>query len=334
MEFYIIGLLISLAIILVSCELFTNGIEWLGKMLKLGDGVVGSIFSAIGTCLPETMIPIIAILFSGDSKENVDVGIGAILGAPFMLSTLAFFVTGLSVLVFKQRRRTGMEMQVNNSILKRDIGFFIVVYAFGISAAFIDNKLIKNIIAALLPVLYVYYVLLTVRRDHQSHGSIDVLYLKKYLNLPATGPVVAVQISLALLGIVFGAELFVGNLRDTSHLFGISPLVLSLIITPIATELPEKFNSIIWIAKKKDTLALGNITGAMVFQSCIPVSIGIIATSWELDGKALISALIAVASASLTYLWIAAKEKLTPAPLLAGGAFYAIFIFLLIRIYF
>ncbi len=334
MEFYIIGLLISLAIILVSCELFTNGIEWLGKMLKLGDGVVGSIFSAIGTCLPETMIPIIAILFSGDSKENVDVGIGAILGAPFMLSTLAFFITGLSVLVFKQRRRTGMEMQVNNSILKRDIGFFIVVYAFGISAAFIDNKLIKNIIAALLPVLYVYYVLLTVRRDHQSHGSIDALYLKKYLNLPTTGPVVAVQISLALLGIVFGAELFVGNIRDTSHLFGISPLVLSLIITPIATELPEKFNSIIWIAKKKDTLALGNITGAMVFQSCIPVSIGIIATSWELDGKALISALIAVASASLTYLWIAAKEKLTPAPLLAGGAFYAIFIFLLIRIYF
>src|SRR5665647_3849985 len=30
-----------------------------------------------------------------------------------------------------------------------------------------------------------------------------------------------------------------------------------------------------WVRQEKDTLALGNITGAMVFQTCIPVAFGI-----------------------------------------------------------
>lgn len=106
--------------------MFTNGIEWLGKRLKLGDGVVGSIFSAVGTCLPETMIPIIAIIFSNRTSDSVDIGIGAIIGAPFMLSTLAFFVTGISVLIFWKRRKTGMVMKVNTKILSRDIGFLLL----------------------------------------------------------------------------------------------------------------------------------------------------------------------------------------------------------------
>ena len=52
--------------------------------------------------------------------------------------------------------------------------------------------------------------------------------------------------------------------------------LIALVLAPLATELPEKFNSIIWLRDNKDTLALGNITGAMVFQSTIPVSVGIL----------------------------------------------------------
>ena len=90
----IIILILSLFIILLSCELFTNGIEWMGSRLKLGDGIVGSVFSAVGTCLPETLIPIIAIFWPLNNKKSIDIGIGAIVGAPFMLATLAFFIQG------------------------------------------------------------------------------------------------------------------------------------------------------------------------------------------------------------------------------------------------
>jgi cation:H+ antiporter len=322
----LVSLVLSLGIILISCELFTNGVEWLGKKLKFGDGVVGSIFSAIGTCLPETIIPIIAILFAKNSANNVDIGIGAIVGAPFMLSTLAFFLTGLSVLIFWRRRKTGLRMNVNNRILSRDIGFFIIIYTIGIAVALLDNKPLKYLVAMFLLGYYVYYIVLTVKNDVESHNKLEALYFTRLANLKPSMAAIVLQVALALGGIIFGAEIFVSSIEATADIFGISALALSLIITPIATELPEKFNSIIWISKKRDTLALGNITGAMVFQSCIPVTIGILATSWELDAKALASATAALLSSGVVYLWIKIKGSLNPFPLLLGGVFYAAFI--------
>lgn len=323
----IIQLLMSLAIILISCELFTNGVEWLGKMLKVGDGVVGSIFSAVGTCLPETMVPVIAILFFDKKKDSIDIGIGAIIGAPFMLSTLAFFVTGISVLVFWQKRKTGLDMNINSDILSRDISFFIITYSIGISSAIINIQYIRNLIALFLVAAYISYIFITVSQDTTNHGSIDSLYFSKVFDVKPNLGNVLFQVSAALMGIVLGANIFVKNIERISDLIGISALVLSLVVTPIATELPEKFNSIIWISKKKDTLALGNITGAMVFQSCIPVSIGIIATPWRLGHNIIVCAILSVLSASTTYFWLEKKKKLNPAPLIMGGVFYLIFIF-------
>lgn len=332
MWFDIFGLVLSLAIILLSCELFTNGIEWLGRRLKVGDGVVGSIFSAVGTCLPETAIPIIAILFSTGTAGSTSIGIGAIVGAPFMLSTLAFFVTGISVLIFWRRRKTGMVMNVNHAILSRDITFFIVVYSIGIASSFVRIGFIRHLVALFLVVSYVYYIILTVRNDRENHNELQELYIVKFLRVRPGLLIILFQVAISLAGIVFGAELFVKDIENVSGLFGIQPLVLSLIVTPIATELPEKFNSIIWISKRKDTLALGNVTGAMVFQSCIPVTVGILATSWELDIKVIVSAIIAILSATATYLWIELKGKLNPIPLIGGGIFYILFIsFLVVR---
>lgn len=319
-------LLLGLAIILISCELFTNGIEWLGKRLRLGDGVVGSVFSAVGTCLPETMIPIIAILFSNGSENSMDIGIGAIMGAPFMLSTLAFFITGASVLVFWKRRKTGMKMQVNNVILARDIGFFMIVYTIGIAAAFIKLDLAKVLISILLVAIYIYYIVLTVKQDNESHSSIEKLYASRYLKVKTNMSSIAFQVALALGGIVIGAHVFVKEIELVAEHFGISALILSLIVAPIATELPEKFNSIIWVSRKKDTLAMGNITGAMVFQSCIPVAIGVYFTNWELDNRVIFSGLLSIAAAGVVYLWIKLKGSLSPQPLIAGGVFYMIFI--------
>src|ERR671915_2192086 len=106
-------LLGSFVIILAGAELFTNGIEWFGRKLDLAEGAVGSVLAAVGTALPETMIPIIAILFASGSEASAHVGVGAILGAPFMLSTLAMFVTGIAVLGVAGRRANGDSMIVD-----------------------------------------------------------------------------------------------------------------------------------------------------------------------------------------------------------------------------
>ena len=53
---------VSLALILFACELFTNGVEWAGKKMDLSRGATGSVLAAVGTALPETSIPILALI--------------------------------------------------------------------------------------------------------------------------------------------------------------------------------------------------------------------------------------------------------------------------------
>ena len=79
------------------------------------------------------------------------------------------------------------------------------------------------------------------------------------------------QALLALALIVVGAQIFVDAVEHTAEVAGLPASLVALVLAPLATELPEKINSVIWVRDVKDTLALGNITGAMVFQSTVPV---------------------------------------------------------------
>jgi len=313
-------LIVSLVVILISCEFFTNAIEWFGKKLKVGEGVVGSIFAAVGTCLPETLVPLIAI-FSG-SAEGSEVGIGAIAGAPFMLSTLAFFITGLAVVIYSGCKRRTTEMSINTNIISRDIMFFIFVYSIAIAASFVKIRMVHYSVAAFLILAYVYYVYLTSKRDSHSDSELEELTFAKIFKCDTSMGIILFQLAVAMTGIIIGAEFFVKAMESTSHVLNISPLIISLILAPIATELPEKFNSVIWIGRKKDTLALGNITGAMVFQSCIPVSIGLLFTSWDLNNIALFSALVSILSALINYIMLKLRNKMSPYVLMSGGIFY------------
>ncbi|TGE31947.1 sodium:calcium antiporter [Desulfosporosinus sp. Sb-LF] len=325
-----IGLLIvSLGIILIGAEAFTNGIEWLGQRLKLGAGAVGSILAAVGTALPETMVPIMAFLSGGNGTEGSDIGIGAILGAPFMLATLAFFVTGLSVLLFRRKNRP---LLLDPVVVKRDLKFFLIVYSMAILASFLPNQTLKNGASLVLVAAYGVYVYQTLRdcKDGCTHEKLAPLYMARRTPNPSM-IMILLQISLALMAIVFGASGFVDAVEPIAVSVGIPVFVLALIITPIATELPEKFNSVLWIRRGKDTLAMGNLTGAMVFQSSVIPAIGIVITPWKLDTLALWSAFLALGAAMIPYSSLRRKGVIFPTDLLIGGVFYLLFILTVFR---
>lgn len=317
-------LVVSLGVILLGCDLFTNGVEWAGKKLRLAEGVVGSVLAAVGTCLPETLIAILAIVFSRKTEGGEGIGIGAILGAPLMLSTLAFFITGLAVLYFARAGRRTRRMRVNTKILGRDLRFFFVVFGMSALASFLKIRALKYVAAAVLVGLYALYVRQTFADEPGSDVDEDISPLHfDRRNLEPALWLVIVQSIAGVAILVFGAHLFVGELHDASVATGIPALVLSLIITPIATELPEKMNSILWIRQKKDTLALGNISGAMVFQSSISPAIGMTFTRWELDSQAIACVVVALASSATAWAEMTWRKRLSPYSLLLGGVFYA-----------
>ena len=314
--------------------------EWFGKHFDLAEGAVGSVLAAVGTALPETMIPLIAIVFAGGTA-GAEIGIGAILGAPFMLATLAMFVTGAAILAFRRRRPTGTRARVDLRLVARDARAFVVAYAIAIGAAFLPAALrpYSWVVAIGLVALYVRYV-----RSHLGEERDGDLEDPEPLRLRHLSPtarrepdwpphiaVVVFQVLVALVCIVLGAAFFVGAVERVAGTFGIDGTLLALVIAPIATELPEKFNSVIWVRQGKDNLALGNITGAMVFQSAIPPSVALVFApgAWAIgEGTliAFISAGIAAASLAIIVLPALRRGRLTGPALLAGGAFYAVYL--------
>jgi cation:H+ antiporter len=333
-------LVLSLLVILLAAELFTNGVEWVGEGFGLSEGVVGSVLAAVGTALPETLLPLVAILSGHEAGEEI--GIGAILGAPFMLTTLAMVVIAVTVLITARGGARSLDLDIDRRTIQQDLGYFLVMYALAAVAGLIHVKAVHVCLAIVLVVGYAYYV----RRHFQAQESDDgsdgadgsdaegtqplrlwVWFRAIRRSMPEwspdrsdVAPFVQTAVGLALM--VGGAKLFVDAVGDLGKAAGLPPLAFSLLVAPLATELPEKFNSVIWIRRGKDTLAMGNMTGAMVFQSSFPVTIGLLFTPWDLAHEALVAASVALVAGSVLYATLRFRGRLSAPLLLAQGVFY------------
>ncbi|MEZ5339269.1 MAG: sodium:calcium antiporter [bacterium] len=351
---------LSLAMILIAAEVFTNAVEWLGVRLRLDSGVVGSILAAVGTAMPETIIPVVAIAkdistnrLHSPEGESQAIGMGAIIGAPFMLATLAFCIVGLTYYISRNRKTRPTAFTASPRVFRTDIEFFLVAFSIGVGMGLINHfwQLPYWITAAVglcTIVLYIYYVLQMFRLgeqeadnvavddsaldDHGEHGEeLHPLWLTRWYLGPKTEPkkrFIVVQLGVALMLMFFGAHMFVEHLSPLALAWGIDPLILALLITPVATELPEKFNSVLWVSRGKDTLALGNISGALVFQSTFPVAIGLWFLDWNLGpgSPAFIGSVLGLAGALLVYVGLRRSGKIQPRLLLAAGSLYLLYI--------
>ncbi|MEM2839689.1 MAG: sodium:calcium antiporter [Thermoplasmata archaeon] len=335
----ILSLILPLLIILIGCELFTNGIEWMGVRLGLAESATGSVLAAVGTALPETMVPIIAIIF-GTNGQGHEIAEGAILGAPFMLSTLAMFVGGIAILIALKKGRRSRNLTVSKEHISLDIWSFLGAYALAIIAAFFLRgpetimHVLRYALAILLLVLYVWYLRKMIRDTSKKCDEPECLHFcRPFTDLRERPPslfLITVQVLASLGMIILGARIFVSGIESVSTEVGISSIILAFLIAPVATELPEKFNSVLWYWRGKDTLALGNITGAMVFQSSIPVSIGIIFTDWELAPINIASMFFAMIAIFLIYVEMRVFKQLSYKSLLFSGVFYFLYIVLVV----
>jgi cation:H+ antiporter len=330
MTLLFIELVFMLAVILVASELFTNALEHLGERLGISEGVTGSLFAAVGTALPETTVPIIALMGGTASRAvNEEIGVGAILGAPLMLATLSTCLMTLAII--KSRGMTGV-ITPERTGFTRDLNFFLVAFLIAAGAMFVPHHAwqVRALFAAGLVMLYVIYVIATYRASAElvesGHGTEapERLFLSR-IGLPTTLGTIVLQFFVGIVLLVGGAKGFIHGVEGVSHVLGVSALLLSLIIIPIATELPEKVNSILWARRGKDTLAFGNITGAMVFQGTLLPAIGIMLTPWEPRVEVLTGVLITLAAAA----WLrfnARRNGVVLWALLGNGVLYGAYL--------
>jgi cation:H+ antiporter len=326
----LLELLFFLLLILLASEIFVNALEHLGERLGISEGVTGSVFAAIGTALPETIVPLLAI-FGGTENQaiNEEIGVGAILGAPLMLSTLSLFMMAASV--WNKRGTHGL-LTPERTGLTRDLNFFLVAFSLACVALFVPHHAasVRMALAFGMVTIYFIYILLTIKASEKlvedGHGTeADAPIWLTRTGLPEHGLTILLQLVLGLGMLVGGAKGFIHGLEQAAPMLGISALVLSLLIVPVATELPEKVNSILWIRRGKDTLAFGNITGALVFQGTLLPAIGIMLTPWVPHKAVLTGVVLTLLGVSWLRLMLA-RGQLRIWHLAGNGMLYAAYL--------
>ncbi|MFF7079263.1 sodium:calcium antiporter [Streptomyces lavendulae] len=344
-------LIVCAGAIYLSCEWFVNAVEWLGERLKVGKMAVGTILAAFGTALPESVVTLVAVT-TGATDEAKQIGVGAAMGGPLALATVAYGVTGAMLLLKRRRERleaaapTGApgsgpasgpasgpgDETVGNAKdmerLAKDQKWFLPIFFLKVALGLVAFAF-KPALGVLFFAAYAVYFWREIRSSRADEDTddeeeeLEPLKLQPKAASPATWAV-AVQTLATLVVIFIAAHFFVKQLDVIGPMLGLSATVTALLLSPIATELPEIMNAVIWVRQGKTRLALANISGSMMIQATVPSGIGLIFTSWQFDGPLLWSGIVTMAA--ITYLLLTMRaHRLTPARLAVAGAFYVVF---------
>ncbi|GAA0317847.1 hypothetical protein NE235_06455 [Actinoallomurus spadix] len=345
---HVVILLACAVAIYLSCEWFVNAVEWLGVRLKVGPLAVGTLLAAFGTALPESVVTFVAVVF-GSGAQQKDIGVGAAMGGPLALATVAYGVTGF-VLLTRRRKvqaaaRTaapvgggvmtaappetpagGTDRDDLGDIRKlaRDQRWFLAIFVVKVALGLVAFAF-KPWLGLVFFGAYAVYFWRELRDGGEGGDGADLepLLLQRRREVPATWAVVT-QTLVTLMIIFFASQLFVHQLDVIGPMIGLPAAVTALLLSPIATELPEIMNAIIWVRQGKTPLALANISGAMMIQATVPSGLGILFTRWRFDSALLLAGVVTMAA--MVYLLAMLRSgRLNARSLTVAAAFYAVF---------
>jgi cation:H+ antiporter len=313
----------SAAAIYFCCEYFVNGVEWLGRKLGLGETATGTILAAFGTALPESAVTFVAVVFGRDAQQK-DIGVGAALGGPLVLATISYAVVGIAMLMNRKRLgRVTPLVECEPGKLRRDQAWFFCLFVLKVALGLLTFAY-KPWLGALFLLAYGAYLASELRGAQvMSEADLEPLKLRPTTDPGLLWPVL--QTSLALLGIAFASKVFVSQLEAIGVWFGLSSQLVALLLSPVATELPETMNALIWVRQGKERLALANISGAMMIQATVPTALGLFFTSWIFSRQLIISGVVTMMAVAVL-LVLFSKNSVNARSLVPLSLLYGMFL--------
>ncbi|WP_130618710.1 sodium:calcium antiporter [Dyella amyloliquefaciens] len=316
--------LLSAGAIYLACEYFVNGVEWFGQKLNLGATATGTILAAFGTALPESAVTFVAVIL-GKTPEQKDIGVGAALGGPLVLATIAYTVVGVALWMNRRRlQRADNLVRVEHGRLARDQAWFLAIFVVKCSLGLIAFAF-KPWLGVLFLSAYGLYVWRELKSDDTAPEEEILEPLK--LQPKAANPSlwwVSAQTVLALLVIAIASHTFVKQIEAIGVALQLSPHLVALVLSPVATELPETMNALIWVRQGKERLALANISGAMMIQATIPSSLALFATPWMFDAPLMVAGVLT--GVAIVYLWwLFRRGRVDARWLVPVGLLYGVF---------
>ena len=256
----------GLIILCIGGYAIVSGGVSLAKRLKISSMIIGLTVVAYGTSTPELAAAILAALNShtelilgniiGSNISNVGmvIGISAIF-APLLISKITVrkwipIMIGVSLLV--------IAMSYDGEISQMD-GVILIVALIGFTIYTI--KTVKT------------HIITNTENIGTQHVEGE-LFLSRYKieTLPKALALIGTGIVLLFLG----GHFTVNGAVAVAESFGLSQLVIGVIIVGIGTSLPELITSVIAIARKQTDIGVGNIVGSNIYN--ILLILGIAAT--------------------------------------------------------
>lgn len=241
-----IGLLV---LVIGAAYLLSHGAEVLSD--KWGTTIAGSIVLGLLTTLPEYMF-----VFWASMKGRYDMAIGSAIGACTLLVTLGY---GLVILVATTKLSRQPVSVIRLSRATRIDALFLLITAI-IAFLFIwrDDglSLTEGIILAVLFFVYAGLVL-----------KMSAQYEEGLVHVPNRRLAIAfVQLLIGGTAIFFISEPFVDAMIGVAKALHVSPVVIAIVLGPIASEMPEKMTAYItvWRNGGLAQLSICNFIGSKV----------------------------------------------------------------------
>jgi len=317
--------LLCAAAIYLSCEYFVNGVEWVGRRLGVGSTATGTVLAAFGTALPESAVTFVAVVFGRNTAQK-EIGIGAAVGGPLVLSTISYAVVGIVLWASRLKlQRANTDLQLDTQRLSRDQAWFLLIFIVALALGLLSFPF-KRWLGILLFGAYALYVWREMSAGHGGeHDDEELAPLKFSPKNPHPSLAWAcLQTLTALVVIAVASHSFVSQLENIGTHLGVAPQLVALILSPVATELPETLNAVIWVRQGRERLALANISGAMMIQATVPAGLGVLFTTWRFDPPLVIAA--STATAAVVLLWqMFRRQRVSGVSLVPLGLLYVLF---------
>ena len=253
----VIAILIGLAILVWSADVFIDGATALAKKFSVPSFLIGVLILGIGTSAPEMVVSVLAAL-----EGSPELALGNAYGSNIINIAL---VLGATVLI--------SPIIIRQGIVKRDLPLLLLITA--IAAWQLRDGILSQVDGLILLVLLIAVlgsqIVLSIREGYHEHEE-DI----DDADSDATEPSVARGLGSLLLGmlmLVLSSRAIVWGAVELATLWGLSELIIGLTIVAVGTSLPELVSSLSAARKSEHDMALGNIIGSNVFNTLAVVGL-------------------------------------------------------------
>ncbi len=263
----IFAFLVAVLVIVLSGSKLSHYGDALAIRTKIGSGLIGALFLATVTSLPELAVSISALL-----KEPLAVGPDLAVGNMLGSNLFNLFILGLAGLVFTPKLKQVKQSELHQKILLQSLILLIIVfiaYSYpSTSLSFIH----VNWLLLILPIAYVFFLKKNAIQEEEKDPQVIQTCQSKIVN--DSTPLFYTKLILLSL-IIIGAGIFLSTLGSQMALpvqqggFGLQASFVGTLFLALSTSLPELVIAFTCLRYGLADMAVGNIIGSNLFNLLI-----------------------------------------------------------------